>query len=93
MKMPLVLPQDAHELADYAVDWKADPIDSNPPQVKLTASLRPDLPGLNVPIPGITATTLAIQMDARVAIALYERLGDLGRSMGWLPQKEGERQA
>jgi hypothetical protein len=36
--------------------------------------------------------SLAIQMDARVAIALYEKLGELGRKMGWLPQKEGENQ-
>jgi len=33
------------------------------------------------------ATTLAVQMNALVAMELYEKLGELGRSMGWLPQK------
>ena len=34
-----------------------------------------------------TANTLAIQMDARAAMVLYEKVGNLGRSLGWLPQK------
>jgi len=32
-------------------------------------------------------------MDERVAMQLYDQLGELGRSMGWLPQKAGERSA
>jgi hypothetical protein len=32
-------------------------------------------------------------MDGQVAMQLYDQLGELDRSMGWLPQKAGERSA
>jgi len=32
-------------------------------------------------------------MDGRVAMQLYDQLGELGRSMGLLPQKASERSA
>jgi hypothetical protein len=57
-----------------------------PPSVVLTASMPA---GPNPPISqnlGGAATTLAIQMDAGVAMMLHRQLGELGRSMGWLPQ-------
>jgi hypothetical protein len=31
-------------------------------------------------------------MDRQVAMNLYAKLTELGRSMGWLPKEEGERQ-
>jgi hypothetical protein len=88
MTHPVLLPTGDHELTDVAVDWGATFVpNAHPPAVKLTASIAG---GPNPPISrvqGITATTLAIQMDARVAIQLYQRLQNLARSMGWqLPQ-------
>jgi hypothetical protein len=79
-------------LADPATRWEAQFADTNPPSVVLTASIGA---GPTPPIfPGpVGATSVAIQMDARVAMELYETLGELGRSMGWLPQKEDGRQA
>jgi hypothetical protein len=86
MLFPLTLPQAAHELAESVVAWQAELVDSLPPSVKLTASIQSD-PAIPIsPIQGPTATSVAIRMDARVAIDLYEKLGELGRSMGWLPQ-------
>jgi hypothetical protein len=64
-----------------------------PQWVELIASIESDPMLRGLPSRGSTATTLAGQMDARVAIVLYERLDELGRKMGWLPQKEGESQA
>jgi hypothetical protein len=89
MQMPVTLPPGIHELSDPVVSWSATFIDSIPPGVQLTASIQS---GPNPPIfpnPGPAATTLVIQMNARVAIELYVKLGNLARSMGWLPQTKG----
>jgi hypothetical protein len=77
-------------LADPAVAWRVEFSDTNPPSVVLTASIQA---GPQPPIfPGPPGeTTVAIQMDARVAIGLYERLGDLIRSMGWQQHISGGR--
>lgn len=93
MAFPVNLPGGEHELIDQVVDWSATFIDSIPPGVKLTASVASGPIPPIFPTPGPTATTLVIQMDARVASVLYTKLGNLGRSMGWLPQIEGGHQA
>jgi hypothetical protein len=90
MQIPVALPQGSHELSDPVVSWSATFIDSIPPGVQLTASIQSGPSPPLFPNPGPTATTLVIQMDARVAIELYTKLGNLARSMGWLPQTEGE---
>jgi hypothetical protein len=80
-------------LNDPVVDWRADFSDTNPPTVVLTASVQVGPAPTIAHYLGPMATTLVVQMDVQVAIALYEKLGALGRSMGWLPQREGERPA
>jgi hypothetical protein len=77
-----------HDLAETIVDWKAGEIRGGPsPLVGLIASIETHpLAGIR-PSRGSTATTLAIQMDQKAASWLYEQLGVLGRSMGWLPQQ------
>jgi hypothetical protein len=73
-----------HDLADPVVQWYAHYVDgSHPPMVELLASLKVD-PMLRGRLSrGTTATTLAIQMDAQVAIDLFARLRALAHSMGW----------
>jgi hypothetical protein len=83
MSIPINLPQGDHVLPEPVVHWKAEPLDSIPPSVKLIASVESGPRQTTAPTQGETATSVAIHMDARVAIALYERLGDLIRSMGW----------
>jgi hypothetical protein len=87
MNVPVVLPQGDHALGEPVVSWLVHHVDANPPGVELIASIQSGLRQTSVPTRGETATTLAIQMDARVAIDLHRRLGELGRRMGWLPQK------
>jgi hypothetical protein len=87
----VALPASDHQLGRPVVDWTAGYVwGSHPPLVELIASIQSDPPKPGWPSRGSTATTLAIQMDARVAIDLYERLGALIRSMGWPPQIEAE---
>jgi hypothetical protein len=89
MAIPVALPIGEHLLyADPVIRWEVQFSDTNPPSVVLTASVQA---GPNPPIfPGqVGATSVAVQMNALVAIELYQKLGELGRSMGWLPQKEG----
>jgi hypothetical protein len=85
MALPFALAAGDHYLVSDPVEsWHADFSDTNPPSVVLTASV---LAGPQPPISpnqGGMATTLAVQMDAQVAMQLYKRLGELGRSMGWL---------
>jgi hypothetical protein len=82
-----------HQLGHAVEWWTASYVwGSHPPLIELIASIESD-PMLRArPTRGSTAATLAIRMDALVAIDLYEKLGELGRSMGWLPQKEGDPQ-
>lgn len=75
-------------LEGLVVDWEPTFSDTQPPSVVLTASVQV---GPNPPISqmwGPKATTLAVQMDARVAMILYGKLQLLGRNMGWLPTTE-----
>jgi len=63
--------------------------DEEVPTVELIVSLLSHPTTPIAPTRGRTATTLAIRMDPPVATDLYRQLGELGRSMGWLPQREG----
>ncbi len=74
-------------LADPAVFFEATVSDTNPPMVVLTASVQVGPNPSIAPTLGRTATTVAIQMDSRVALQLYGRLYELVRSMGWLPEE------
>ena len=87
MAFPLILTQGDHDLGDPVVSWLIHHVDANPPAVELIASIQSGPRQTSAPTRGETATTLAIRMDARVAIDLHRRLGELGRRMGWLPQK------
>jgi hypothetical protein len=77
-------------LADPATEWAIEFLDIQPPSVQLTASIStgPGLPMFPAPV---GTTSVAVQMDARVAIELYEKLGDLIRSMGWQQHITGGR--
>jgi hypothetical protein len=83
---PVTYPVGSHILIENKpITWAVDYVG---PQVKLTASVRSGPTGSISPISGQMATSVAIQMDVQVAIELYEKLGELGRSMGWLPQRD-----
>ena len=93
MVTPVVLAVGDHWLiSDPVVHWEPQFADTNPPSVVLTASIQAGPNPPLFPTKGRTATSLAVQMDARVAIALYERLGALIRTMGWRPREEDDNQ-
>jgi hypothetical protein len=71
------------------VYWEARLSATKPGGVELTASIQDDpSPPIFPPLRGRTATTVAFQMDQRVAMELYATLGVLGRNMGWLRESE-----
>ncbi len=83
MPFTVDLPQADHVLSVPIVHWSAEFVDAIPPMVELLASIESGPRQTSAPIRGQTATSLAVRMDALVAIRLYEQLGDLIRSMGW----------
>jgi hypothetical protein len=83
MATSLVLPQGDHDLTEPAVGWLARFVDAQPPAVELIAEIQSPPRQTSFQNRGQTATSLAIQMDARVAIDLYRRIAALARSMGW----------
>jgi hypothetical protein len=88
MAIPVSLASGQHLLNDPVVHWEVHFSDTPQfPSVVLTASVQVGPTPPIFPTQGHTATTLAVQMNAVVAMELYEKLGELGRSMGWLPQK------
>lgn len=90
MPMPLVLPQGDHDLAEAVVGWLAHHSDAHPPAVELIASIEAGLRQTSTPSRGQTATSLALRMDARVALDLYRRIGLVAAQMGWqLPPASG----
>ena len=94
MVNPLSIAVGDHRLVkDPVVHWEAAFSDTKSPGVVLTASIQVGATPPIFPTQGHSATTLAVQMDGQVAMQLYDQLGELGRSMGWLPQKAGERSA
>ena len=88
MPLPVNLTLGDHDLTKSVVSWTAQIVSASSPTVELIASLvsHPH-PPIFPPAWGQTATTLAIRMDLEVAMSLYSQLGELGRSMGWLPQE------
>jgi hypothetical protein len=85
MEVPqhLNLPKGDYDLDVPVVGWLVHASDEVPAAAKLIAevqSLPRDDSALNR---GRTATSLAIRMDAWVAIDLYLRLGHLIQRMGW----------
>jgi hypothetical protein len=83
MATQFTLPHGDHEIIEQAVGWIVRYRDAHPPQVTVIASIESGPRQTTAPSQGQTATSLAIHMDARVAIDLYQRLGNLARSMGW----------
>ena len=75
-----------HTLHDPVTSWTIEVSDDRSATILLVASIRPRTDSPISPIP-VGATTLAFPTDHRVAKELYEKLGELGRSMGWLPQQ------
>lgn len=84
MSVPAYLAIGEHlVLSDPAVDWKVQLSGTNDATVVLTASIRV---GSN-PRPFLAPfgdSSVAIQTDQEAAIRLYEQLGAVGRSQGWL---------
>jgi hypothetical protein len=91
--IPIVPARGSHTLYENAIGWNVDPINTVVPSVRLTASILPLQEVLGFQTQGSAATTVATQMGPQVARELYVKLGELGRTMGWLPRKEGEGQA
>jgi hypothetical protein len=91
MAIPASVPIGQHVLfSDPATRWTVQFSDTQPASVVLTATMQP---GPRPPIfPGPSGeASVAVQMDAQVAIGLYEQLGDLIRSMGWQRHVTGGR--
>lgn len=84
---PVGLTLGDHDLTKPVVFWSVQALPGTSPKVELLASLLSHPTSLPEPTRGQTATTLAIRMDLRVAMSLYLQLGELGRSMGWLPKE------
>jgi hypothetical protein len=77
----------------HPIEWRVEFVDSIPPAVRLSALTPPaSVPSTSTALKVASATAL-LEMDARVAMALYKALGSLGCSMGWLPQLEDSRQS
>jgi hypothetical protein len=91
MAFPVVLPMGDHELADPVVHWKVAYKDAVPPEILILASLRSPPRQTANQSQGVTATSLAMTMDAQVALRLYEALGDRIRDMGWQQHITGGR--
>jgi hypothetical protein len=89
--LSLILPQADHSLEADVVHWSANYLDAHPPQVKLVASIESGPRQTSAPSAGQTATSLAMAMEARVAIRLYEELGDRIREMHWQQYVTGGR--
>jgi hypothetical protein len=76
-------------LFDPVIYWKDPQLsETHPQKVVLTASIQSGPTPPISPTQTQMATTLALQMDVQAAMQLYEKLWNLGRSMGWLQQKE-----
>jgi hypothetical protein len=83
MPQPLTLADGDYEFAELIRGWLVHPVDAIPPQVELIASSQDVVGGPVFLSPAQTATTVAIRMDAQVAIDLDRRLREIIRRMGW----------
>lgn len=79
MAIPVELAVGEHLILQPVLRWETK---ASEDRVALTASIRS---GSGPEVSPVGATTVALQMDAQVASKLYRQLGELGRSMGWLP--------
>lgn len=88
MGTPISFAQGDHLTAEQdVVLWKVEFVDAVPPSVRLTASIQSDRNQPRGPSQVPTATSLELTMDARVALDLYRRIGEVAKKMGWpLPQ-------
>jgi hypothetical protein len=62
-------------ISDPVVEWRPEFVNTDPPTVVLTATVQAGPKPPIFPTYGEATTTLAIQMDAGVAIQLYQKLG------------------
>lgn len=83
MATPVKLSEGDHLIVEDVVHFTARYEDAHPPVVTLTASVQSLLHPVTTPSPVPTATTLALVMDARVALDLYRRIGEVAKQMGW----------
>jgi hypothetical protein len=83
MPNQFTLPHGDHELMTQATSWLTRYRDAHPPQVTLIASIESGPRQMTGLSQGQTATSVAIHMDALVAIDLYRRIGLLAEQMGW----------
>lgn len=83
MKKQITLEMGDHELALPVNGWIARYVDSFPPSVQLIASIQAPPRQMTGQSREEKATTLAIPMDARVALDLYRRIGLVAEQMGW----------
>jgi hypothetical protein len=89
MTLPVTLAIGQHLLFEPVISWKDPQLsETHPQKIVLTASIQSGPTPPISPTQTHMATTLALQMDAEVAMQLYEKLGSLGRSMGWLLRTE-----
>lgn len=80
-----------HEIAGVVALGSIRPKDSHPPTVMLRASIESDPAKMFPRSLAATATNLEMQVDCRVAVQLYEQIGDLIRDMGWQQYVSGGR--
>jgi hypothetical protein len=91
MNVSVHLPQADHDLFEPVVHWQVAYRDAHPPEVQLVASIQSGPRQTTAQYRGVTATSLAMVMDARVVLQLYEELGDKIREMGWQQHITGGR--
>ena len=85
MATPVAMSYGDHWLVTDPIEyWDGEVSATNPVSVVLTASVQAAAPSQMPPNLGGMATTLAVQMDAGVAMQLHRKLGEIGRKMGWL---------
>lgn len=77
------LPQGDHNVSERITGWRAHHVDAMPVTVELIASLESGPRQTTAPTRGETATSVALQMDATVAVDLFRRIGELAARMGW----------
>jgi len=84
MRYSVALPTGDNEISEYAVDWRVRFVDATPdPQVDLIASIDANPAPQIHPTQAQATTSLAIRMDARVALDLYRRIALVAKHEGW----------
>ncbi len=70
-------------VSDPVKQWDIALSNTVPPSVVITASLHSVKPSI-IPDQANTSGAVALHMDARIAMHLFEQLEQLGLNMGWL---------